>query len=109
MSKRHERVKPKARVAEPVQVYLAAPDHDLLGRLVAQLDATKSDVLRLGLQALERQLADPATHPALRIIGLADRETAPPAGYDVIREHDRALADCEAAAWRPAGRNTRGR
>ncbi len=41
------------RVSEPVQVYLAGPDLDRLERLAARLSATKSDVLRRGLSALE--------------------------------------------------------
>lgn len=43
------------RVAEPVQVYLDPPDRERLERLAAELDATKSDVLRQGLVALEAQ------------------------------------------------------
>ncbi len=88
-------------VAEPVQVYLERPDRDRLERLAAQLDASKSDVLRQGLAALERALGDPATHPALRLIGLAEREAVPRAAYDLARQHDRALSDAEIAAWRP--------
>lgn len=45
------------RVAEPVQVYLAGPDLDRLERLASRLGATKSDVLRRGLGALEAQSA----------------------------------------------------
>ena len=41
--------KPPARVAEPVQVYLAEPDRDRLERLAEELGLTKSDVLRRGL------------------------------------------------------------
>jgi Arc/MetJ-type ribon-helix-helix transcriptional regulator len=109
MSRRHENAGVGRRVAEPVQVYLVRGDRDRLERLADQLDATKSDVLRRALHALEQQLADPATHPALRLIGLADRETASPAGYDVAREHDRFLADSESAAWRRRRRKPRGR
>ena len=47
-----------------------------------------------------RQVADRPAHPALLLIGIADRETAPPAGFDVAREHDRAHADAEIASWR---------
>ena len=43
------------RVSEPVQVYLAGPDLDRLERLAARLSATKSDVLRRGLSALEAE------------------------------------------------------
>lgn len=45
------------RVAEPVQVYLKDPDRERLARLVDRLGASKSDVLRRALQALEAQLA----------------------------------------------------
>jgi hypothetical protein len=45
----------KASQAEPVQVYLALPDRERLERLTTRLDATKSDVLRRGLEALEAQ------------------------------------------------------
>ncbi|HEX9705261.1 MAG TPA: CopG family transcriptional regulator [Gemmatimonadales bacterium] len=86
-------------VGEPVQVYLDADERQRLERLTRQLGATKSDVLRRGLEALERQAFDPATHPALQIIGLADRERAGGPGYDVAREHDRYLADSEEASW----------
>jgi len=56
MKKRHERVARPGRVAEPVQVYLERPDKDRLERLADRLSATKSDVLRRGLEALESQL-----------------------------------------------------
>ena len=91
-----------ARVAEPVQVYLERPDAERLGRLASQLAASKSDVLRQGLEALERQLTDPATHPALRIIGIAGADAPAQIGYDVAREHDRFLAESELASWRGA-------
>ncbi len=94
----------KRRVAEPVQVYLAAADRQRLERLAEQLDATKSDVLRRGLEALERQLLDPAQHPALRIIGIAGEETGPPLDYDPAREHDRYFADLEDERARTSGR-----
>ncbi len=87
-------------VAEPVQVYLDREDRGRLERLTAQLDTTKSDVLRRGLEALERQVMDPAEHPALRIIGLASGyPERPDPGYDVAVEHDRFLADSEEASW----------
>jgi hypothetical protein len=98
------------RVAEPVQVYLERPDAERLGRLASQLSASKSDVLRQGLEALELQLTDPATHPALRIIGIAGAEAPPKIGYDVAREHDRFLAESEIASWKgPPPRSRRAR
>jgi hypothetical protein len=104
MTNDHEHPRRRGRVAEPVQVYLERADRARLERLAGQLGATKSDVLRRGLAALERHLTDPATHPALRLIALAERETAPPAKYDVAREHDRALADGETTGWRRRGK-----
>ena len=56
MTKRHDKGREGVRgnrVAEPVQVYLGTPDRERLNRLTAELDATKSDVLRRGLAALE--------------------------------------------------------
>jgi len=104
MTNDHEGRRRRERVAEPVQVYLARSDRDRLERLAGQLGATKSDVLRRGLAALEQNLSDPATHPALRLIAIAERETAPPTKYDVAHEHDRALADGETASWRRRGK-----
>lgn len=101
MKKNHESSgkrprKPKpARVREPVQVYVEGPDRKRLERLTAELGTTKSDVLRRGLAALERELLDPSRHPALRIIGLADGETDRGDVRDAAREHDAVLADRE--------------
>ena len=38
---------------KPVQVYMAPGDRERLDRLTDELDTTKSDVLRRGLEALE--------------------------------------------------------
>lgn len=97
MKERHEsdpRRRPHG-VSEPVQVYLAPRDRERLDRLTGDLGATKSDVLRRGLEALERQLMDPEHHPALQVIGIAGEEADREVGYDVAREHDRYLADLE--------------
>jgi hypothetical protein len=51
---------------------------------------SKSDVLRRSLAALDRQLHDPATHPALRLIGLVDDDGVED-GVDVARDHDAVL------------------
>ena len=92
----HEHKKSQARSArEPVQVYLDAPEQKRLERLTEELDATKSDVLRRGLVALERELFDPAHHPALQIIGIVDVDRGRDSDFDVAREHDRYLADLQ--------------
>ena len=96
MKKNHDnKKKPPARAREPVQVYMASDDRVRLDRLTEELETTKSDVLRRGLEALERQLLDPEHHPALRIVGIAGNEVAGEVGYDVAREHDRFVADLE--------------
>lgn len=93
------------RVREPVQVYLAQDEQERLKRLTEQLDSSKSDVLRRGLEALERELLDPERHPALAIVGLATSAGHPPT-LDAAREHDRVLADTEERSWR-GGRRRR--
>ncbi|MGA2384413.1 MAG: ribbon-helix-helix protein, CopG family [Gemmatimonadales bacterium] len=107
MKANHERPR-RERVSEPVQVYLERHDRDLLDRLTTRLGASKSDVLRRALAALERQLTDPAQDPILGFIALADLAEGRDPGYDVAREHDRFLAESEEASWR-AGRRRRGR
>ncbi len=92
----HESNKSRAkRVREPVQVYLDTPEQERLERLTEEMDTTKSDVLRRGLEALERELFDPEHHPALQIIGIAGVEQSQECDFDVAREHDRYLAGLE--------------
>jgi hypothetical protein len=91
--------KPSAvREAAPVQVYLDREGQDRLERLAAQLELSKSEVLRRGLDALERAVSDPSAHPALRLIGMAEG-SAGRGLPDPAREHDRVLADEEERAW----------
>ncbi len=82
-------------VREPAQVYLDPAEQERLERLTAVLDTTKSNVLRRGLEALERELFDPEHHPALQIIGIAGVEQGRECDFDVAREHDRFLAGLE--------------
>lgn len=86
-------IMPSDRVSEtaPVQVYLDRQSRDRLDRLATSMVTTKSEILRRGLLALEREVTDPGAHPALRLLGTASTE---PGGvmYDVAREHDRYLA-----------------
>src|SRR5687767_5481142 len=90
--------RPPGRVKEPVQVYLSPSDKERLERLAAQLDATKSDVLRRGLEALEQTLTDPDQHPALRLIGIAKTMRMAP-GEEIGRDHDEMLVEDEIASW----------
>lgn len=95
MPRRHEPPRSSGRVAEPVQVYLDRTQRTRLARLAERLGTTKSEVLRRALEALERELTDPAGHPALSVIGIASSEAVQPETYDVAREHDRCFADVE--------------
>jgi len=110
MKKSHEH-KSARRVAEPVQVYLDQTERGRLDWLAELLGETKSAVVRRGLEALERQVADPAAHPALKIIGIAEERARSPAPYDIAREHDRFLAESEVASWsvKAKGKGKRGR
>ena len=105
MTKRHD--KSSKRVAEPVQVYLDVAQRRQLDQLALDLGLTKSDVVRHALEAFERQMSDPAEHPALRIIGIASAETGSE-DYDVAREHDRYLAESERKSWKAGTRRKRG-
>lgn len=87
--------------AAPVQVYLGREGQERLDRLTAQLETTKSEILRRGLMALERELLDPNAHPALRLIGIASGESAGAGDDNAARDHDRLLVDGEEAAWTP--------
>lgn len=89
----------KGREAAPIQVYLISDERERLERLAEQLDASKSDVVRRGLLALERELLSPTTHPALRLIGIAQDDGSERESLDVAREHDRVLAETEEASW----------
>lgn len=109
MNKYHQNDGRPKRVREPVQVYLATDDQVRLEWLTSSLGTTKSDVLRRGLEALERQLADPAAHPALGVMSLGEAVLTTPSDYDVAREHDRFLAESEQASWTPAPPGRRGR
>jgi len=100
----------RKRVSEPVpvQVYLDRSAAGRLQRLAERLDASKSEVLRRGIEALERELSDPAAHPVLRLIGLAE-EAAGAAGPDPAVAHDRVLAGAEEARWRGSRRGGKSR
>jgi hypothetical protein len=95
------------RVSEPVQVYLHPDDQDRLARLTDRLATSKSDVLRRGLEALEREVSDPAAHPALKLVGLGASDSAADP-LDAAREHDAALADAEVRSWSRERQDRRG-
>ncbi|MDH5643843.1 MAG: ribbon-helix-helix protein, CopG family [Gemmatimonadota bacterium] len=92
----------KKQVSEPVpvQVYLSSSEKARLDSLAEQLETSKSDILRKGIRAVERELTDPAAHPALRLIGLVPEGKAD--AVDAAREHDRVLAEQEEKSWAPS-------
>lgn len=97
----------KVREAAPLQVYLDAAERARLERLADQLALTRSDVVRRGLEALEREVTDPEENPILRLIGMVSAERSDDT-RDAAREHDQVLADAEEASWTRKGRR-RGR
>lgn len=104
MIKRHERT---GRVAEPVQVYLERGDRTILEHLAEHLSLSKSDVVRRGLAALERETFAPESHPVLRIVGMVAKESVRPETYDPAVEHDRYLAEVVDPTPRSKGRRGR--
>ena len=105
MAKRHEKSR---RVAEPVQVYLAHEERQTLKRLAEQLNLSMSDVVRRAIAALEESVMHPEKHPALRLVGMVDRDAAPTPPYDPAVEHDRFLADMtDPPALRATAKRTR--
>ncbi len=79
---------PPRRVREPVQVYLAADDRDLLNRLAAETGLSKAEILRRGVRsfAKEQQSASPMLQ-FLESLG----EIEAPDGTAV--DHDAVLAE----------------
>jgi hypothetical protein len=56
--------------AVPIQVYLGREEQSRLDRLAHELWLSKSEFLRRGLLALELEVLDPSSYPALRVIGM---------------------------------------
>jgi len=94
---------PPRRVSEasPVQVYLGPDEQQRLTDLARRLDTNKSEVLRRGLLALERELGEPDEHPILRAIGIIKDSRPDPlnSGLDPARDHDAYLALAEVRSW----------
>ncbi len=95
MTNSHDNPPKRVSEAAPVQVFLDRHDRARLDRLTGQLDASKSEVLRRSLAALERQLSEPDAHPALRLLGLVTDDDGVTDGADVALQHDRYLADAQ--------------
>ena len=80
--------RPPASVREPVQVYLAPDDRDLLKRLAAETGLTKAEILRRGMRSFAREQG--GASPMLRFIAESAASEWPEA---VAEKHDEILAD----------------
>lgn len=90
MSKRSRSSPPAVR--EPMQVYLAPDDSDLLARLAAESGVSKAEVLRRGVRSYAREQG--SVSPMLRF--LAEGSADGGAGgwpHGVAADHDAVLAE----------------
>ncbi len=74
-------------VREPVQVYLAPDDSELLNRLVGETGLSKAEVLRRGVRSFAREQSGES--PMLRF-ATEGSSASWPAG--VAKEHDSVIA-----------------
>jgi hypothetical protein len=75
-------------VREPVQVYLAPDDRDLLNRLADETGLSKAEVLRRGMRSFAREQG--GTSPMLRFVS----ESAPTGWPEAVAaDHDDVLAE----------------
>ncbi|HEX6050485.1 MAG TPA: CopG family transcriptional regulator [Gemmatimonadaceae bacterium] len=72
---------------EPVQVYLAPDDRDLLNRLAEETGLSKAEILRRGVRSFARE--QHGASPMLRFIAESSAEGWPDA---VAVDHDAVLA-----------------
>jgi|RhiMetdeSRZDD1v2_1073273.scaffolds.fasta_scaffold126317_2 hypothetical protein len=75
-------------VREPVQVYLAADDRDLLNRLAEETGLTKAEILRRGVRSFAREQS--GVSPMLRFVSEGAGKEWPEA---VAASHDEVLAE----------------
>ena len=79
---------PSRRVREPVQVYLAVDDRDLLIRLVAETGLSKAEILRRGVRSFAKE--QQSASPMLQFIETLGEIEAP--GGTAV-DHDTVLAE----------------
>ena len=89
---------PSSTVREPVQVYLAPDDRDLLARLSEETGLSKAEILRRGVRSFAREQHTPS--PMLRFATEAENTGWP---TEVAKDHDEVLA----ASHRPASKKKR--
>ena len=74
-------------VREPVQVYLAPDDRDLLARLVEETGLSKAEILRRGVRSFAREQR--VASPMLRLAMESDPAKWPD---EIAKDHDAVLA-----------------
>jgi hypothetical protein len=80
-------------VREPIQVYLARPDRELLDRLAEASGLSRAEILRRGLRRVGAELLA-AQNPALQFLDEVTSETWPAdMPDDVAEQHDRHLTE----------------
>jgi hypothetical protein len=87
--------RPAASVREPVQVYLAPDDRDLLNRLAEETGLTKAEILRRGLRGFAREQS--GSSPMLAFVSESAKGEWP---EDVAGKHDEILAETYRATTR---------
>ena len=81
----------KRSVREPIQVYLARPDRELLDRLAEQTGLSRAEILRRGLRRVGADLMV-SDHPALRFLEqITGDEWPADMPDDVAERHDHYL------------------
>ena len=80
--------RPTTSVREPVQVYLAPDDRDLLNRLVTETGLTKAEILRRGMRSFAREQG--GASPMLRFATEATKGEWP---EGVAEKHDEILTE----------------
>ena len=80
--------KPTKSVREPVQVYLATDDRDLLARLAEETGLSKAEILRRGVRSFAREQG--GVSPMLRFVAESTPDGWPEA---TAAAHDDVLAD----------------
>jgi hypothetical protein len=80
--------RPPASVREPVQVYLAPDDRDLLNRLSTETGLTKAEILRRGVRSFAREQG--GASPMLCFVADSAKAEWP---ESVAEKHDDILAD----------------
>ena len=87
--------RPAKEVRDPVQVYLAPDDRDLLNRLAAENGLSKAEVLRRGMRSFAREQS--GASPMLAFIAESQQGTWPDS---VSARHDEILAETYRATTR---------